>query len=282
MRPGRRPSLVWLVPLLAVLATGFLLYQSMKERGRIIRIRFNTGSGLQANDPVMFRGTHVGRVKAVELSHDLNGVVVSAELRRDASTLAVQGSKFWIVQPVVSMSRISGLETLLGPKYIEVEPGPDRAALRTDFVGLEREPVTHSATPSTGSTDDLSLVLTATARPTVSVGSPVLYRGVKVGSVLSFDLSPTGQSVNVRIVVEGEYSHLVRSNTTFFNASGVDLVVGLKGLVLRAPSLESVVSGGVEFATPPTPGTRVENGASFKLEPQPPKDAADWAPDLSQ
>jgi paraquat-inducible protein B len=283
VRAARRPALVWVVPLLALLAGAFLVYQAVRERGRVIHIRFETGGGIQANDPVVFRGTRVGRVRGVELAQDLHGVVITAELRPDASALAVQGSKFWIVQPVVSMSRISGLETLLGPKYIEVEPGQDRGALRSDFVGLEREPVTHAGPGAAASAaDDLSLLLTATVRPTVSVGSPVLYRGVKVGSVISFDLSATGQAVDVRVVIEGQYGHLVRSNSVFFNASGVDLVVGLKGLVLRAPSLESVVSGGVEFATPAAPGTRVENGTVFKLEAQPPKDAGEWSPNLAE
>jgi paraquat-inducible protein B len=74
----------------------------------------------------------------------------------------------------------------------------------------------------------------------------------------------------------------VRSNTVFYNASGVDLAVGLSGLALRAPSLESVLSGGVEFATPERPGTLVQNGTTFQLEAQPPKGAAEWSPDLTK
>lgn len=282
---SRRPSLIWLVPILALLAAGFLIYQSFSERGRTIRIRFETGGGILVNDPVVYRGMHVGRIRTVTLTNDLAGVLVTAELRPDASSLGVEGSKFWIVQPVVSMSRVSGLETLLGPKYIEVEPGPDRGALRSDFTGLEREPVTHRAArrePAAADGGELSLLLDAAARPSVNIGSPVLYRGVKVGSVIAFDLSESGQTVEVSIVIEGQYAHLVRSNSVFYNASGVDLAVGLSGLVLRAPSLESVVSGGVEFATPDKPGTPIQNGAVFRLDTQPPKGAADWAPDLSR
>jgi paraquat-inducible protein B len=293
VEPPRRASLVWIVPALALLAGVFLVYQSFSQRGRTIRIRFETGGGIQVNDPVMFRGTPVGRVRTVALTDDLAGVTVTAELRPDASPIAVQGSKFWIVQPVVSMSRVSGLETLLGPKYIEVDPGPDRAAVRSEFVGLEREPVMQRASRASvaapdagggggGGGGELTLYLNASVRPTVNIGSPVLYRGVKVGSVIAFDLSKTGQTVDIGVVIEAAYAHLVRSNTVFYNASGVDLAVGLSGLALRAPSLESVLSGGVEFATPATPGTRVQNGTAFKLEAQPPKGAGEWSPDLSE
>lgn len=285
---ARRPTLVWLVPILALFAAAFLIYQAMSERGRVIRIRFDAGGGIQANDPVMYRGMHVGRVRSVNLTPDLAGVVVTAELLPGSSALAVTGSKFWIVHPVVSFNRVSGLDTLLGPKYVEVEPGPDRAAFTSDFVGLEREPVTRripraSSTPLTGGGGgELSLLLHSSTRPTVNVGSPVLYRGVKVGSVIAFDLSDSAQSVEVTIVIEGHYAHLVRSNTAFYNASGVDLAVSLSGLALRAPSLESVLSGGVEFATPDKPGTRIENGAAFRLDAQPPKGAESWSPDLSE
>ncbi len=285
---SRRPTLVWLVPLVALLAAAFLIYQALSERGRVIRIRFDTGGGIQANDPVMYRGMHVGRIRAVTLTPDLAGVLVTAELRRDASGLAVNGSKFWIVHPVVSFSRVSGLDTLLGPKYVEVEPGPDRAANRSDFIGLDREPIsprvprTISTQLSSGGGGELTLLLRAGSRPTVNLGSPILYRGVKVGSVIAFDLSDTAQNVELTVIIEGRYANLVRSNTVFFNASGVDLAVGLSGLALRAPSLESVLSGGVEFATPDKPGTRVDNGATFRLDSQPPKGAAEWSPDLSE
>lgn len=285
----RRPTLIWLVPLAALLAAGFLVFQALSERGRVIRIRFDTGGGIQVNDPVMYRGMHVGRIRSVTLTPDLGGVLVTAEMRPDASSLAVTGSKFWIVHPVVSFSRVSGLDTLLGPKYVEVEPGADRSAHRTDFVGLEREPITprvpraSSTQLTSGGGGELTLLLNANVRPSVNVGSPVLYRGVKVGSVIAFDLSDSGQAVEVTIIVEGRYANLVRSNTVFYNASGVDLAVSLAGgLSLRASSLESVLAGGVEFSTPDKPGTRVQNGATFPLSTQPPKGAAEWSPDLSE
>lgn len=282
---AKRPSLIWLVPVLALIAAGFLVFQAFSERGRVIRIRFDTGGGLQINDPVVYRGMHVGRIRSVTLTKELTSVLVTAELQRDASALAVQGSKFWVVQPVVSMSRVSGLETLLGPKYVEVEPGADPAAVRSDFVGLEREPVTRRPTARSlqepSAAGELAVRLNAATRPTVNIGSPVLYRGVKVGSVTAFELSPSGQAVEVNVVIEGQYAHLVRSNSVFYNASGVDVALGMSGLILRAPSLESIVSGGVEFATPDKAGTLVNNGVVFHLEAQPPKNAGDWSPDLS-
>lgn len=278
--PARRFSPVWLIPILAIIVAAALVYQSFSRQGRVVRIRFDVGGGIQANDPVMYRGMQVGRVRAVQLTPDLAGIVVTAELRPDASGVAVEGSKFWIVHPVVSLSRVSGLETLLGPKYVEVDPGPDPAAHRADFTGLEREPVSRR-TARVSSPGELALTLRAAKRPTVNVGSPVLYRGVKVGSVIAFELEPTGQAVTIDVAVEGQYAHLVRSNTVFYNASGVDLAVGLSGLALRAPSLESVLSGGVEFATPAKPGVMVQNGTVFSLDDQAPKGAGDWSPDLS-
>jgi len=286
-RGSRRWSWTWLVPVVALVIAGVLLWQSQRERGQTIRILFEDGGGIQPNDPLMYRGVHAGRIKAVTLAPDLNGVQVSVELRRDARSLAVDGSKFWIVRPVVSLTRVSGLETLIGPRYIEVDPGPASAVMRTDFIGAERSPTGLDGTPrrrgesATGG-GKLLLVVQAPKRGSVTVGSPVFYRDIKVGVVTAFELSDDARTVDMSVSIEAEYAGLVRTNTRFWNASGIGLDFGFSsGFSLKAGSIESVLAGGIAFATPTKAGTRAQPGTKFKLENEAEKNWWEWSPDLS-
>jgi len=144
-RQPRRSSLLWIAPVLALAGlTAFLFVQVRAEHGPRIVITFTDAAGLKPGAELMLRGLHVGVVRRVELDSDLKTVLVRAELEPHAAGLASAGTKFWIVRPEVSLSRVTGLETLLGPRYIAVRPdeapgaAPGKRARR--FVGLT-EPV---------------------------------------------------------------------------------------------------------------------------------------------
>jgi paraquat-inducible protein B len=289
---GRHISWAWLVPVAALVLAALLAYQAMSGLGRVIQVRFHQGQGIQQNDPVMYRGVQVGKVRSVSLADDLDGVVVAAELRRDADGVAVAGSWFWIVRPEVSLRGVSGLETLLGPRYMEVEPGAKPAPgapVISDFVGLDRAPVAgrgdwrgSGLAEGTGAEDGgLGLVLEATRLGSLSVGSPVSYRGLRVGSVMSIELGRDGRAVEVVVFVQRQYARLVRSNSRFWSAGGIGVDFGLMGgLTVKAGSLEAVLTGGVEFATPTRAGDRVSNGSRFRLDAEAEKDWLQWSPDL--
>lgn len=291
--------IIWSVPILAAVVVVALLAQALAGRGPTITIAFLSGHGLKVGDPVMYRGVRVGEVTAIRIGPTLDGLEVDARLQSDAAGLAREGARFWIVRPELSLSRVAGLETLIGPRYIEVVPpqgGISATAatvgIVTVFRGLE-DPPGYTASPSslaspeaaaadTAATPELTLILEAQRLASTQPGSPVLYRGFKVGHVAEIMLSPTGQKVEVRVVVHPQYAHLVRKNTRWWVSSGIGIDFGLVGgLSVRAGSLESVISGGVAFATPDRPGPRAVPGDRFTLEPEAGKDWADWSPNLS-
>lgn len=264
---------VWVVPILAAVAAAALAYQAMAARGPRVVISFQNGDGIEPGDPVTYRDVRVGEVESVELSPDLRSVRVAARLRPEASGVAVEGSRFWIVRPEVSATRITGLETLLGPRYIRVEPGAGPA--RQEFVGLDQPPRQEQAAPP----DGLVLVLEASRRGSLGVGAPVQFRGIKVGSVVDVGLSEDARFVLVTAVIEPRYATLVRTNTKFWNASGIGLDVGwLSGVTVRAGSVESVLAGGIGFATPDKAGAAVAPGTRFVLHPEPKDDWLEWRP----
>ena len=122
VRP-RRFSFVWIVPLLALLGVGgYAWHAATRERGPAIAIPFASADGLEPGAEIRHRGVTVGVVRTVELAPGMDAVSVRAELAPWAADLSVEGSSFWIVRPEVSLSRVAGLETILGPRYIGVRP----------------------------------------------------------------------------------------------------------------------------------------------------------------
>jgi paraquat-inducible protein B len=265
----------WIIPLLALVIAGIFAYQAWTARGPIITVRFEQGVGIAAGDPVSFRGVRVGDITAVNLTPDLKHVAVVARLKRDAAGLARAGSKFWIVRPEISAGRVSGLETILGPRYLEGEPGDGPPA--TQFTGLDRP--WRPGTPGAG--DALDLVLELPQRGSLSVDSPILYRGIRVGSVRSLELSGDARTVEAAVAIDPAFRHLIRANSRFWNAGGIGLDWGLiRGLSVKAGSLESVMAGGIAFATPNKPGDPVENGRRFVVVEAPKPEWLEWAPVL--
>jgi len=101
---------VWLVPLIAAVVAGVLVYERITEYGPTVTIMFRDATGLKPRQSeVRYRGVAVGEVSALELSPDLAYVVVTARVRREAANIAREGSVFWIVRPEV------GIETVRAP-----------------------------------------------------------------------------------------------------------------------------------------------------------------------
>jgi len=80
-----RVSIIWIVPLIAAIAAGWLVFNNVREAGPVITIQFSDGSGLLANQTVLkYRGVRVGEVRSVKLSKDTAHVEVEARLKASA------------------------------------------------------------------------------------------------------------------------------------------------------------------------------------------------------
>ena len=75
-------------------------------------------------------------------------------------------------------------------------------------------------------------------------GSPVLYRGVEVGTVRKFELNSLGDRVLVHIAITPKYQHLVRKNSEFWVSSGYDFNLGWKGAEFNTGSVQQFVERG--------------------------------------
>jgi len=262
----------WLVPIAAAGLVAYFIVRDIIMRGPMITIYFQSADGLeQENSYVKYRGANIGEVKHMELTKDKKYVAVRARLEPFAADMARQGSLFWMVQPELKLGSVSGLHTIVSGNYITLEPGNGPAT--NEFYALSEAPVAQvKSIDITLSTDDLGAMQKQT---------PILYRGVQVGEVLDFKLSDDGRRVLIHSRIHQEYAPLLRLNSKFWNAGGVDVHIGLfSGAQISAESASTVLSGGIAFATPPDYGDMVTNGAVFPLNDKADDEWKKWNPSI--
>ena len=139
---GKRPiSIVWIVPLVAVLIGAWLVYKAVTEKGPTITITFTSADGLEAGKTkIKYKDVEVGKVTAIALSEDLTHITVTAEMVPGAKRYLTDQTRFWVVRARVTAGEVTGLGTLLGGAYIGVEPGA-AGEPRRHFEGLEKQPM---------------------------------------------------------------------------------------------------------------------------------------------
>ncbi|GAA5126863.1 MCE family protein [Luteolibacter yonseiensis] len=262
LRAARRWNIVWVVPVIALLVGAWMIWRNLSSQGPVAYLRFETAEGIdRGKTEVRCRSVRVGVVKDVQLAED--SVVVSVELDPDYGNLLRSGTNFWVVRPRVTASAITGIGTLITGAYIELNPGPDLGDEVNHFTGLETPPATSSDIPGR------RIMLTADQAGSLIAGSPIYYRGFEVGRIENRKLDFANERVTFDAFIREEYSSLVKENTRFWNASGVDFDLGADGVKVRTSSLQAIVSGGAAFGTPEgeEPGKTVDDGTIFPLFP---------------
>ncbi len=239
-----RVSLVWLVPIAAALVGFSMVVQNWLSAGPQITVSFETAEGLEANKTqVKYKNVVIGQVTEINLSEDHTRVIATIELDQHAEPFTREDTKFWVVRPRIGASGVSGVDTLLSGAFIGADAGRAEET-RREFVGLEAPPpVTFGVKGKqfTLHTDDLG---------SLGIGSPLYFRRLQVGQVISFGLADDGKGVQVQVFVNAPYDNFVTDDTRFWNASGVDVSVAADGLTVNTESLSAILAGGIAFRAP--------------------------------
>ncbi len=242
--PGRRISVVWIIPVLAALVAIGIAVQYLLKEGPTVTIVFKSAEGVEAGKTfVKYKDVNIGQVTAVQLTNDFTKVEVTAKIAKSAAGLMMEDAKFWVVRPRITLSGVSGLGTLLSGNYIGFEAGKSDKSART-FAAIEVPPII------TGGQPGRQFVLKADDLGSLGVGSPIYYRRLPVGQVIAYDLAADGKSVEIKVFVDAPYDQYVTTGTRFWNATGLDVSVSANGLDVRTESLVALLAGGLAFDTP--------------------------------
>ncbi len=238
-------SIVWVVPLAALLIGGWLVHKTFSEKGPTITIAFESAEGLEAGKTkIRYKDVDLGQVTAIDLSEDLSQVIVTAELVKYAEGFISENTRFWVVKARVAATGVSGLGTLFTGVFIAMDPGKNGNSAR-HFKGLAEPPII---------TTDLAgrnYLLKAADRGSLEIGSPVYYRKVQVGKVVAHRLSDDGGSVDIEIFIDGPYDQYVYENTRFWESSGFNITLDTEGMRIDAQSFAGIVIGSIAFGLPP-------------------------------
>jgi paraquat-inducible protein B len=261
----KKSSITWLIPLVALLATSWLIYKSISEAGVDIVVNFKSGNGFKAGKTMVFyKGYNLGKVSKVTVGSDLQSVNAHITISKEAANFITrEGTDFWIVKPRFSVSEISGLDTLISGVYIEVRPSSidmekiKKLKEKFQFDGHDEKPLKYHRE------DGLNITLKAKNLSGISVGTPIFYKKFKIGEVIATKLFKN--NVKIFINLQKEYTNLVNSSTVFWNVSGVKVDAGLGGVNVQMDSLTSLISGGIAFSTLDVNADKINSKDEFFL-----------------
>jgi len=244
-RKKGRPSLVWIIPIAAALLGVWVAVTTLRAKGPEITIEFLSAEGLeQGKTKVRYNGVDVGTVAAFHLSDDHQRVVARVEMAPKTESFLVEDTKFWVVRPRISGANVSGLGTLISGAYVSMEIGNSRVSKR-DFVTLKDPPVIAVDAPGR------FFLLRAADLGSLDTGTPVFFRKLQVGQVVSYGLDADGKGLTVKIFVDAPHERYVTQDTRFWHASGIDVSLAGGALNVQTQSLLSILIGGIAFETPP-------------------------------
>lgn len=256
-RPSRWPGLIWAVPIAALAIIGWLGISAWLRAGPSVQVRFPVAGGLKAgNTKVEYQGFVVGHVGAVTLTRGLDRMKVEINFDAEMAGHLGPGTRYWLQGNNISLSDLSDIKDLISGPVIGVDPRPGKTVYKAR--GLGAAPVLQ--TPSSG----LRLTLVTPELGHVGAGSPVYYKGYRLGEVLGVSLAPDGSRFAIRIFINAPWTKLVSGNTRFWNAGAVRLsTTGGPGVALQ--SVPALLMGAVAFETPGGPAAPAKDGMRFKL-----------------
>ncbi|MEQ4510894.1 MAG: MlaD family protein [Dickeya sp.] len=243
IKSRRRLSPFWLLPVVALLIAGWLLYTNQQERGATVTIDFVSADGIvPGRTPVRYQGVEVGTVRNIKLSDDLRTIQVVASIRNDMKDALRSGTQFWLVTPKASLAGVSGLDALVGGNYIGMLPG--RGDPSTHFTAQDNQPKYRT------NSGELLVHLHADDLGSLNAGSLVYFRKIPVGKVYDYSVNADHRGVTIDVLIDRRFTGLVKKNSRFWNVSGLKADVSFSGATVEMQNLSALVNGAIAFDSP--------------------------------
>ncbi|MBY7983820.1 MCE family protein [Vibrio fluvialis] len=241
-------------------------YQQAQKYGEEIMLVAQGNTGITIGTPIKYNGVQVGEITDVLPDFSSPQVRFKARIQPTyAPYITKAGSVFWLAEAKVGLKGVSNLQNLIS-KAIEVKPGSGKATKQFMLSAMPYQ------------AKGITFSLQSETRGSIDVGTPVLYRDIEVGRVTDVRLGNFADRVISTIEIESKYAYLVRENSLFWNTSGLDVSIGLSGANVKAGTLDSIVRGGITFATPEQKQltAAAKAGQSFYLYPTPQEEWKKW------
>lgn len=253
-------SIVWIIPIVALIIALAVAWQSYSSRGPLIEIAFDNGAGVAAGQTELrYRDVTVGKVEKVKFSETLDQVLVQVRLSKDIAPFVDGSAQFWVVRPEVTTQGITGLDTVLSGVFIEGSWDGKAGDSVSNYQGLNQVPLIR---PGHGG---LQITLRSGLRTALSDNAPILFRGIEVGRIGQARIAANGSFAVAEAIIYEKHRNLLSENTRFWDVSGFEFSVGPSGAEVDFKSIAALLSGGLTFDTIISGGDIVRDGHVFEV-----------------
>lgn len=243
-------SFIWILPLIILGILGWIAYESYMKKGTKITVIFKSAEGLKEGvTPLEYKGLQLGKVTKISMHEDLKSVRVNILVDKEvAKYVASESSQFWIKKPTVSLTKVSGLNTLISGYKIELSPKfktqdeYNQGKTKDYFEGLDTQP--------NDEFDDNGyyISLIANDKDNVEVGTPIFYNKFQIGEITAKEF--IYEKVYFTAYIYDKFNYLVNKSSKFVINDALKVKYGASGLNIEVGSLYSALVGGVTVVTP--------------------------------
>lgn len=250
-------SFIWILPLIILGILGWIAYESYMKKGTNITVIFKSADGLKENvTPLEYKGLQLGKVTKISMHEDLRSVKVNILVDNEvAKYVANEGSDFWIKKPTVSLTKISGLNTLISGYKIELSPTfknhEEYSNVKSKYLfeGLDTQPNDEY------DNDGYYISLIANDKDNVEVGTPIFYNNFQIGEIIAKEF--IFEKVYFTAYIYDKFNYLVNKSSQFVINEALKVSYGASGLNIELGSLYSALVGGVTVITPNKEGDKI-------------------------
>ncbi len=235
----------------------FVLYDKAPQgRGVLVYLYTDDIQDIKEGTGIFYHGVKIGKVSSYKIKEDKKSFSVKLLIKPQYAKLINYSSEFYHQSGIDIKADLEGLdvtsaslETLLrgGIAVQTSDFSADKKLkkeyrLYTDYAKLKKAEYLAKK--------GLRLTLLADELGSLKKGSPVYYKQIRVGEILSYRWDTQTRQLLIDLYIEEKYAAELKENTLFYNAGGVQAKFDLNGLKIDIETVQTLISGGISFYTP--------------------------------
>jgi paraquat-inducible protein B len=240
-RRTRWSTLIWALPVAALMIVAYLAIQWLAERGEIVTVTFARSAGARVGETkVTYQGVEAGTLVDILANKDGHRLDFKLRLRPEAKPGLNTNARFYLIGASPGFD-LSSLRAVVSGVSIGYAPGEGGTRTRR-FEGLEHAPMVLPGDRGT------RYVLTARTLGSVHEGAILLFHGQAIGKVSGVELENDGH-FRLDAFIFQPYDALIKAGARFWKVSPLRLSFSGGGLDASLAPVSTLLSGGIELDT---------------------------------
>ena len=246
--------------------------------GKLVRLSSEETPSSGVGSPIYYKNMQIGELLGSELTDDNSSVITSVYIYERYTGLIVDDAVFIETGGISIDADLSGFSFKMEPLVSTFKGGIDLLRADPDTNSSQEPadldkvfPLYHDFNSAVEDLpallpDGLYFKLTTEDLGSYRVGTPILFKKIRVGQIIGYEYKREEKLVHLSCFITENYRDLITSSSKFYNASGIRVQGGLTGISVETESLESIIVGGIGFINEPG-GSPIANDHRFPIFP---------------